>query len=249
MKNGISALIVHTVLREVKGVKNRYFKVGVRVFLTGALFFLCFLWGKQEVLRHAHVTLPTYILDAGHGGEDGGAISCTGEKESTLNLEITMRLEQILVLLGEEPLLLRNSDTSLHDEGCKTIREKKISDLKNRTKSVNSNPLSTLISIHQNSYTDQQYRGTQIFYAQTVGSKELAEEMQNIIRFSLQPENTRQAKSISENVYLLNHINNRAVLVECGFLSNPEDNRLLQQSDYQCKLVLTLAAALTRAKE
>ena len=221
----------------------------VRALIVLLIFILCVQWGRQikEIFYTSEIWQPRLILDAGHGGEDGGAVSLSGHKESLINLSITLKLDQILALMGEPPLLLRETDISLHDDGAVTIREKKVSDLKNRVKTAGQYPAATLVSIHQNSYPEPQYRGTQVFFSSTAGSQQLAQSLQNAFSVHLQPENIRQAKEIPDSVYLMNHIQNRAVLVECGFLTNPEEDVLLQQDDYQCKLALILGAALADA--
>ena len=220
-----------------------YKRIVLRLLFVGILFALCVMWGVKEIFSPAYPLQPALILDAGHGGEDGGAVSCTGEKESAINLSIVLRMDPILGLLGEAPLLLRDQDISVHDPQAETLREKKVSDLQNRAEAVNANPGAVLISIHQNSYPESKYRGTQVFYAPTEGSRELASVLQNAVRESLQPENSRLEKEIPETVYLMNHIGNRAVLVECGFLTNPEEESLLRCPGYQCKLALVLANA------
>ena len=224
---------------------GKYKGILLKLLTALVVFGLCFLWSEKEVFLQAYPSQPMLILDAGHGGEDGGAVSCTGTKESTINLAIVLRMDQIMGLLGEAPLVLRDTDISLHDPTCKTLREKKVSDLKNRAEAVNANPQAMLISIHQNSYPDPKYCGTQVFYAPTEGSGELASGIQSEVFRSLQPENTRQAKEIPETVYLMNHIGNKAILVECGFLTNPEEEARLRQTEYQCKLALVLSNAVT----
>lgn len=223
---------------------RKYKSILFKLLMALVMFGLCMIWSEKEVLFRADYSQPVLILDAGHGGEDGGAVSCTGEKESNINLATVLRMDQIMGLLGEAPLLLRNADVSLHDPHSETLREKKVSDLKNRAEAVNANPTATLISIHQNSYPEPRYHGTQIFYAPTDGSQELASLIQSAVSQALQPENTRQAKEIPDSVYLMNHIKNRAVLVECGFLTNPEEESMLRQSAYQCKLALVLSDAI-----
>lgn len=183
-----------------------------------------------------------WILDAGHGGEDGGAVSPSGVVESQVNLEIARRLDEILGFLGEPALMLRTEDVSLHDPEAVSLREKKTSDLHNRAETVSEYPEATLVSIHQNIFQQSQYRGTQVFYAPTQGSQALAQTMQAVIREHLQPENRRESKPISDTVYLMNHVPNRAVLVECGFLSNPEEEGLLRDPKYQTKLAAAIAA-------
>ncbi len=183
-----------------------------------------------------------WIIDAGHGGEDGGAVSPGGVVESRINLEIARRVDGILGFCGEPALMLRTEDISLHDPEAVSLREKKASDLHNRADTASSYPEATLLSIHQNIFQQSRYRGTQVFYAPTQGSQELAQVIQGVVRESLQPDNSRESKPIPDTVYLMNHIPNRAVLVECGFLSNPEEEGLLQDPKYQTKLAAAIAA-------
>ena len=216
----------------------------IRVLIVGILFACCIGIGTRKVFLQEQYVLPAIILDAGHGGEDGGAVSCTGIRESIINLDITLRMDQLLGLLGEQAILLRSDDVSLHDVTAQTLREKKVSDLKNRADAVNSYANATLVSIHQNSYPEKKYRGTQVFYSPTEGSQLLAQALQMAIRTTLQPENSRQEKQIPDTVYLMNHIKNRAILIECGFLTNEDEEYLLRQPSYQRKLALVFAWAL-----
>ena len=155
-----------------------------KILIALLLFASCFWWGRigREVFFSSQYSQPNFILDAGHGGEDGGAVSLTGGKESDINLSIVLHIEQMLGLLGNNPLLLRSEDISLHDEEAVTLREKKVSDLKNRVKAVNEIADATLISIHQNTYPEAKYKGAQVFYAPTGGSKELAQEIQQALK-------------------------------------------------------------------
>ena len=183
-----------------------------------------------------------WIVDAGHGGEDGGAVSSGGVVESRINLEIARRVDGIFGFCGEPALMLRTEDISLHDPEAVSLREKKASDLHNRAQTASEYPEAALVSIHQNMFQQSRYRGTQVFYAPTQGSQELAQAIQGVVRESLQPDNSRESKPIPSTVYLMNHIPNRAVLVECGFLSNPEEEGLLQDPKYQTKLAAAIAA-------
>lgn len=137
--------------------------------------------------------------------------------------------------------LLREEDISLHDPEAGTLREKKVSDLHNRAAAVEALEGATLVSIHQNSYPQSRYHGTQVFFAPTEGSQQLAEAIQQGVQGTLQLENRRAAKQIAGNVYLMNHVDNRAVLVECGFLSNPEEERALRDPEYQTRMAAVLA--------
>ena len=198
------------------------------------------------VFRPAAEEGPVLVLDAGHGGEDGGAVSLTGAAESGINLAITLRVDQLLGFCGAPPVVLREEDVSLHDQGADTLREKKASDLRNRVQAVEQVGDAVLLSVHQNTFTDKKYHGAQVFYAPTEGSQALAETMQEALRAALDPENGRQAKPISDSVYLMNHVSCPAVLVECGFLSNPEEEALLRSADYQIRLAAVLAGVCLR---
>lgn len=183
------------------------------------------------------------VLDAGHGGEDGGAVSITGVPESQINLAIVLKLRDILGLYGVDPILLREEDVSLHDNGAGTLREKKRSDLKNRVAAVEEVEGGTLLSIHQNTYPGSRYHGAHVFYAPAVGSQSLAEHVQNSIKAALQPDNERAVKRIPDTVYIMNHVTCPAILIECGFLTNPEEEAMLRDEDYQRKLSAVIAAA------
>lgn len=217
--------------------------------LIAAVLFSVFFYQLTKRLEETETFVPqaysehTLVIDAGHGGEDGGAVSISGVSESRINLEIARRLELIMGLYGVDTVLLRTEDISLHSEGASTLREKKVSDLHNRVDRVNSIDNAVLISIHQNSYSDSQYRGAQVFFAPMDGSQAFGEYVQEVLRVSLNPDNTRLAKQIPDTVYLMNHITCRAILVECGFLSNPEEDQLLQTPGYQLKLASALAGA------
>ena len=183
------------------------------------------------------------VLDAGHGGEDGGAVSLTGVPESQINLAIVLKLRDVLGLYGVDPILLRETDVSLHDGDAGTLREKKRSDLKNRVAAVEEVEGGILLSVHQNTYPSSRYHGTHVFYAPTEGSQALAERFQNSIKAALQPDNERAVKRIPDSVYIMNHVTCPAVLIECGFLTNPEEEALLRDEDYQRKLSAVIAAA------
>lgn len=186
----------------------------------------------------------TVILDAGHGGVDGGTTSCTGRLESSYNLEITMRLRDILELLGYHTHLIRDSDISVYTRG-ETIAQKKASDLKERVRIANETENSLLLSIHQNHFSDSQYSGAQVFFPNTPGSETLAKKMQTSFVTHLNPGSRRQAKK-SQGIYLMEHINCPGILIECGFLSNPQEENALSQKDYQQKLCAIIAAEISQ---
>ena len=183
------------------------------------------------------------IIDPGHGGEDGGAVSCSGAYESAINLQIALRLNDLCHLLGFETRMIRTTDISIYTKG-ETLAVKKASDLKNRVEIVNGTENGILVSIHQNSFSDSQYCGAQVFYAHTSGSKELASCLQQQFHL-MDPKNDRKIKS-ADHIYLMQHIQRRGVLVECGFLSNPQEEAKLRLDRYQKCLSAALATALLR---
>lgn len=180
-----------------------------------------------------------FIIDPGHGGVDGGATSCTGVLESAINLQIALRLNDLLNFMGYRTIMIRTKDISVYTEG-ETIAQKKISDLKERVRICNATEGSVLISIHQNNFNDSKYSGAQVFFSDTKGSKEFASHLQADFVHILNPGSRRAAKEAA-GIYLLEHAQCPAVLVECGFLSNPVEEALLRTSEYQKKLCCVIA--------
>ena len=138
--------------------------------------------------------------------------------------------------------MTRTSDVSIYTTGS-TLAQKKVSDLKERVRIVNETGNALLVSIHQNQFSDSRYSGAQVFYAKTAGSKDLGQKLQAELVAALNPDSNRKSKPVS-GVYLLENIPCAGVLVECGFLSNPQEEAMLRNTDYQKKLCCVLAAAL-----
>lgn len=218
----------------------------VGAITLGTAYYL-FLWpgpAVQTMGRPERFGSATVVIDAGHGGEDGGAVSPAGNAESMVNLAVAQRLDAVLGLYGADVVMLRMEDVSLHNSSAQSMRERKVSDIHNRVALVEAVPNATLISIHQNSFpSGPQYHGAQVFYANEDLSLTFAQHTQEILRQSLDPENGRQVKLIPDTVYLMNHITCRAILVECGFLTNPAEDALLQTGGYQTKIAAALAGA------
>lgn len=212
------------------------------------LVLMCAYWGSRAVTviseRLPIARQHCIVIDPGHGGEDGGATSCTGVLESAYNLEISRRLNDLLHFLGYETRMIRTEDVSVYTTGD-TIARKKISDLKERVRMVNETENALLVSIHQNQFSDSRYSGAQVFYANTDGSRELAQQLQAELVAALNPGSSRKCKQ-SSGVYLMDNIRCTGVLVECGFLSNPQEEARLRSSDYQRKLCCVLASTLSR---
>lgn len=184
------------------------------------------------------------VVDAGHGGIDGGATSCSGVLESQINLEIALRLNDLLLFLGYDTKMVRTTDASIHTEG-NTIAAQKVSDLKQRVKLVNETQNALLVSIHQNTFPDGRYSGAQVFYAKDEASKNLAKELQSALISALNPGSKRKSKP-SDGIYLMQNIDAPGVLIECGFLTNPEEEAKLRDADYQKKMVCVIGACISR---
>ena len=185
------------------------------------------------------------LIDPGHGGMDGGASAADETLEKDINLEIALPLADMLRFLGYPVELTRESDVSIHDAEADTIRDQKVSDLKNRLGMVNASRLT--ISIHQNQFDQTQYSGTQIFYGTGSGeSAVLADSIREAVVGLLQPENTRELKQGSKDIYLLHNATAPIVLVECGFLSNTAELQKLKDPSYRQDMALAIACGLLR---
>jgi len=184
------------------------------------------------------------IIDPGHGGEDGGAVSISNLPESGYNLDIAMRLQSLMQLLGYDTKMIRTDDISVYTEG-KSLAQKKISDLKERVRIVAETKGAVLLSIHQNHFPDPIYQGAQVFYADSTASELLAKQIQSLLVTSVNPGSRRQIKK-SSGVYLMEHVKCPAVLIECGFLSNPQEESRLRDPIYQKKLSVVIASAVSQ---
>ena len=173
----------------------------------------------------------------GHGGEDGGAVSSSGISEANINLKIALKLQNLLEQSGSTVILTRSTDEAIYDTNSDgSIREKKVSDLKNRVKIGNESSADIFVSIHLNKIPQEQYYGWQTFYKYNdEQSKKLAESIQNNLNIAIQKENHRLAKTI-KNIYIVDNIEIPIAIVECGFLSNTEELTNLQKEEYQEKL-------------
>lgn len=217
--------------------------------LTIALVLLAADWGSKAVTVAAeNQPMPRnhcIIIDPGHGGEDGGAISCTGLVESTYNLQISLRVNDLFHLLGYQTKMTRTTDTSIYTTG-QSLSQKKMSDLKERVRIVNETDNGFLVSIHQNNFSDSQSSGAQVFYAATEYSKEAAEQMQTALKAQLNPQSHRAIKK-STGIYLMEHIQRPGILIECGFLSNPAEEAQLRDPEYQKELACVIASSISQS--
>ena len=211
-------------------------------------FYLIAVSGNHAVTTYAENQLLSektcIVIDPGHGGEDGGAISCTGVSESQLNLEISLRLNDLLHLLGYRTKMIREADISVYTKG-ETLSEKKVSDLRHRVKLVEETQNALLLSIHQNDFPESRYSGAQVFYGTHPSGRQLAENLRKAFADTVNP-GTRRREKKAAGVYLMEKVSCPAVLVECGFLSNPEEEAKLRTESYQKQISCVIAATVSR---
>ena len=186
------------------------------------------------------VNLPvsgkTIVLDAGHGVPDEGAQSSNGTTEAETNLKIALKLQNLLEQSGCTVILTRSDENAIYDLDSKTLKQKKISDIHNRVKIGNESSADIFVSIHLNKIPQSQYDGWQTFYkAGNSQAQKLAVSIQNNLNEAIQKENNRLAKTI-DNIYIIKHVEIPTTIVECGFLSNPEEEKKLLEDQYQNRL-------------
>lgn len=188
----------------------------------------------------------TVIIDAGHGGEDGGASSAAGLVEKNVNLEISMMLRDMLRANGVNVIMTREDDRLLYDRNVDFKGRKKKLDLAARLTIADTTPDAIFISIHMNSYTNPKYSGLQVWYSPNdPDSSALAELIQSNNKATLQPENTRKIKSATSSIFLLDNATCPSVLVECGFLSNPDEAAKFETTEYKQKVAFMLFCSIT----
>ena len=190
------------------------------------------------------VSGKTVVLDAGHGTPDEGAQSSTGTTEAETNLKIALKLQNLLETNGCTVVLTRSDENAIYDLDKTTLREKKISDIHNRVKIGNESSADIFVSIHLNKIPQQQYWGWQCFYKNgDEKSIHLAKQIQNNLNEAIQKDNKRVAMKL-DTVYLMKHVEIPISIVECGFLSNPEEEKQLLQEEYQNQLAWGIYAGI-----
>ena len=176
------------------------------------------------------------VIDAGHGVPDEGAQSSRGTTEAETNLKIALKLQNLLEQSGCTVVLTRSDENAIYDLNKSTLREKKISDIRNRVKIGNNSTADIFVSIHLNKIPQQQYWGWQCFYnSKNEKSINLAKSIQSNLNASIQKENKRVAMKL-DTVYIMKHVEIPISIVECGFLSNLEEEQQLLEDEYQDRL-------------
>ncbi|MBE6624464.1 MAG: N-acetylmuramoyl-L-alanine amidase [Ruminococcaceae bacterium] len=234
----------------------------MKSILYGAKFFVCailvlsiilgisyaFSERKSDTPTSVSVSAPVIVIDAGHGGEDAGAIAQDGSLEKDLNLKIAKCIQALCEINGNSAIMTREDDRLLYDyygELDDYTGKKKIYDLKNRVKIANEQHDAIFVSIHMNKFSSSKYSGTQIYFSPNNPSSEmLARTLQNSTRTYLQPSNNRQIKRADSSIYVLNSLDCPAVLIECGFLSNEDELGRLKDEKYQASLALVIFSGI-----
>lgn len=238
-----------------KRYANRYIAFFVLFCILFSALTAFFIWCGATFVRHrgtsaedaAAPSRPIIVIDAGHGGEDGGASGEDGTKEKDLNLLVAQSLADILTAAGYDVRMTRTDDRLLYDlygDLTDYTGHKKTYDLRNRLRFTEEAGADLLLSIHMNKFPQPQYSGLQVYYSPTAPeSRTVAEVIRSYTKLYLQPENERETKAATSSIYLLHRIQRPAVMVECGFLSNEEELSRLKDDTYRRQLALVIACA------
>ena len=216
--------------------KKRIIFVLSMVFISVFVYFFSVNTEQTIETVSLPVTNKVVVIDAGHGSPDEGAESANGVTEAQTNLKIALKVQNLLEQAGCTVILTRSDENAIYDVNSKTLRQKKNSDIKNRVKIGNESSADIFVSIHLNKIPQSQYYGWQTFYKQgNEQGKNLATCIQNSLNEAIQKENKRVPLKI-DNIYIIKNVEIPTSIIECGFLSNPEEEKLLLQDDYQNKL-------------
>lgn len=220
-------------------ILNRKRLIAMLSMVCISIFVFTFQIAQQEQTAETvalPVTNKVIVIDAGHGVPDEGAESSTGTTEAETNLKIALKVQNLLEQSGSTVILTRSDENAIYDIDSNTLREKKISDIHNRVKIGNESSAEIFVSIHLNKIPQQQYYGWQTFYKPNdEKSIKLAKSIQTNLNESIQKENKRVPMKL-DTVYIMKHVEIPITIVECGFLSNPEEEQLLLTDEYQDKL-------------
>lgn len=225
--------------------KYLYISMLVIIFLIATLIAIYHRIKTKEVF-YLPITNRIIGIDPGHGGVDPGAVSKNGVLEDNINLAIGLKLKRLIEQSGGIAIMTREEDVGLYTEKSKSLREKKTEDLLNRKKLIEEAGCEVFVSIHMNSFTNSKYSGAQTFYYDGNPENErLATIIQDELRAVLDKDNRRVAAK-RDDVYLIKELEIPSVLVEAGFLSNPEEERLLQTEEYQEKIAWAIYVGIMK---
>ncbi len=190
------------------------------------------------------------MANSAHGGFDRGAVAPDGTSEKDINLKIASTLSKLLETSGKQVIMTRSTDTGTEDNSADAIAKRKVSDLQNRLKLINTYENSVFVSIHLNKFTTTSAKGTQVFYSKNhPESAKLGQSIQSSVVSLLQKENTRVIKQATSSTYLLHKAQIPAVIVECGFLSNKEELEKLKNDEYQKQMAFSIYCGVLKYLE
>lgn len=200
----------------------------------------------QPVSSTALPKLPTLIIDPGHGGDDGGAVSVNGVCESVINMDIAKKMSVLSELMGYPVLLTRESEELIYPDECNTISKRKRFDQKQRVEFINATDNAILLSIHQNSFPSSKPYGPQAFHNSDETAVKLGVLVQEYLSSALCQGNRRMAAPVSKGIYLMKNIECPGVLCECGFVSNKKEAKLLETGEYRIKVACAIMGAYAK---
>lgn len=219
------------------------------LYISVTVIFLCFLsvYARYSANDYRSFDGKTVIIDPGHGGIDGGAVGKNGTLEKNLNMSLSLELRDALKETGYNVILTREKDQLTYNGDEKN---KKKADTKYRLKVAAENPTALFISIHMNYFEDTTAKGSQIFYSvNNPKSKDFAEILKKSLTENTDKQNKREIKEAYPNIYIMRNIKNPAVLLECGFISNREEEKLLNSKEYRASIVKSICNAVELFKK
>lgn len=226
----------------VKLYKDAFFYFAL---ISGILILSILIFNLLNIVKSTSNTpynFDTIVIDAGHGGEDSGAVADNGTLEKDINLDIAIKLNEMLLSSGFHTLMTREKDVAIYDKDQdENLRQKKVSDMQNRLELINSTPNNILVSIHQNKFPEKKYSGTQVFFSKNNKLSEiLASNIQSSVKNLIQPQNNREIKPANKDIFILYNSKVPAIIVECGFISNDEELNKLNNEDYKSKIAFAI---------
>ena len=221
-------------------MKNKYIIVAILAVIlmlnVCAMVINIYQAPKTQTTNATAITSHVIVVDAGHGKPDEGAVGVYGTSEEAINLKIALKLQKLIEQSGGIVFLTRSDENGIYSSDSNTLREKKVSDIKNRVLIGNQEDVNAFVSIHLNKYPSGIYSGWQTFFQkENEESTKLANCIQNSLNSTISKPNNRTPLPLS-GIYIMDHLENTAVTVECGFLSNPEEAKELEDENYQDKL-------------
>lgn len=227
-------------------IRAKRIKVGILSIFMGLLAGISarYIIDIKSEMAFSDMTNAIVVCDAGHGSPDGGAVGISGTLEKDVNLAITQKVAEILENRGIAVIMTRNSDNGIYDSDADTIRQKKISDMHKRLDIVNGSRADLFVSIHMNAFSDSDAKGVHVFYNKDNDTLKIAANMMKDRIEYITGAESHEVKPTPDGLYLMQKSEVPAILVECGFLSNPEEDALLQDEKYQSKMAWAIADAI-----